>query len=75
MTTMRRQDKIPTQPDRTYSINEVCDLTGLSRRTIYNHRNAGKLIATYPTGRPKFTGTELARWIESWPVDPPRRDS
>ncbi|MFF2054152.1 helix-turn-helix domain-containing protein [Leifsonia sp. NPDC058194] len=60
---------------KAYTYDELAELVGLSRRTIRNHVDAGKLIPTFPTSEPRFTAKEVERWIKSWPVKPPAKTS
>lgn len=59
---------------KAYTYDELSELVGLSRRTLRNHVEAGRLIPTYPTSEPRFSAAEVDRWIKSWPAEPPRRD-
>lgn len=62
---------------KAYTVNEVAELTGLSRSTIYAQIRVGKLIAQYPHGirTARFSDREVDRWIKSWPAEPPKKDA
>lgn len=68
-------DKADTTAEKkAYSYDELSELVGLSRRTLRNHVDAGRLIPTYPTSEPRFSAAEVDRWIRSWPAEPPKKD-
>lgn len=69
-----RRAQAPAPEKKAYTYDEVAEITGLSRRTLYNHVQAGKLIPTYPTGEPRFSAKEVDRWIAAWPAEPPVKE-
>jgi excisionase family DNA binding protein len=50
----------------TYSIAEVCKVTGLGRTTIYKAIASGSLVAVKCGSRTMIFPTELNRWMSTW---------
>lgn len=46
-----------------YSTNEVAEIIGVTRRTVYNYIESGKLKATKPAGRYAVSEKELKRFM------------
>jgi excisionase family DNA binding protein len=70
--------KSPKQPTPlseklTLTINEVCELTGLGRSTIYKARAAGDLTPCKYGKRTLITQEEARRFIANMPRQPAPR--
>jgi excisionase family DNA binding protein len=53
---------------KTYSVKEVCELLGVSRRTITSYVNDGKLKGSKIGGRWVFTEKQLKEFINEGSV-------
>ncbi|WP_298229047.1 helix-turn-helix domain-containing protein [Gryllotalpicola sp.] len=53
-----------------YTLDEAAIASGISKRTIREHIDAGRLVASYPSSRPVILASELERWLESLPHEP-----
>lgn len=53
-----------TQPAKVgYSINEVCNMTGLCRQTVYNQINSGQLRSFKVGKRRLISPAALDEWV------------
>jgi len=52
-----------------YTVDELEQVSGVSRRVIYAHIRANRLTPRYPSTRPVFLRSEVERWLESLPTD------
>lgn len=58
----------PSRMERTYSVQEIEDLTGVSYQSVYRAVRSGRLQAVYPNGTRRgmrIKESEYLRWIET----------
>ena len=58
---------IVPSPMKALSIQQVLDLTGISRPTFYNHVKAGRLVARKLGRRTIVMASDLEQYLESLP--------
>jgi excisionase family DNA binding protein len=58
-----------------YSIAEACEVSGISRTSVYEAINARELIARKHGRRTVILADELRRWLQSLPITTPKAPS
>jgi len=53
-----------------YSINELVEVSGVGRTSIYNAIRANELCPQYRGTKPVISRKEAERWIDSLPTEP-----
>ncbi|WP_423340585.1 helix-turn-helix transcriptional regulator [Rhizobium sp. HT1-10] len=58
-----------------YTLRQVCELTSLSKSTIFRLRKDGKFVAAVrlTNGRIGFPIAEIHRWLAARPAEQPER--
>lgn len=54
----------PEAPIRVYNMEDVAEILGVTRRTVYNYVKSGRLSATKVGGRWQITETALKKDLE-----------
>jgi excisionase family DNA binding protein len=55
------------------TVEQVAELCGLSRRSVYRAVDAGELVAYRPRGRVRIPEAALEAWLEACRVTPRQR--
>ena len=62
-------------PPLAYSIAEACEVSGISRTSVYEAINSRELIARKHGRRTVILVDDLRRWLQSLPVTAPKAKS
>ena len=62
-------------PPLAYSIAEACEVSGISRTSVYEAINSRELIARKHGRRTVILADDLRRWLHNLPVTAPKTAS